>query len=217
MAWSWSHTEEAYQAAKLNLRLLDAEELRTIYAEWIAWTGHGPNTSELDLEIYNTAFNESAAMNPAQLINEIWPRMETNATCDNGGFHAWACPFGCHTVSFTEPKDLKEPEHESREKFDSDDDTIFRDYLNETSEPVKIYGQTFDQGTALMELDYTAFCTMRNDMQEYSDVYTCPDCKEEYSDEDEAKYCCQDRPTCPDCQSEYDIWEEAADCCRGEA
>ena len=37
------------------------------------------------------------------VVNEIWEWMsneEIGYMCDNGGFNAWACPEGCHTVSF---------------------------------------------------------------------------------------------------------------------
>ena len=38
------------------------------------------------------------------LAAKLWLRVETLATCDNGGHMAWICPFGCecHKISFDE-------------------------------------------------------------------------------------------------------------------
>ncbi len=36
----------------------------------------------------------------------IWQyASEDLRTCDNGGYNAWMCPWGCHTVSFDGPDD----------------------------------------------------------------------------------------------------------------
>lgn len=123
MAWSWSHTTEAYENAQRNLEDLPKEELDVIYAEWVAWKrGHAIARAEAEAEgdEYNEyvheAFDESAynsALKSAQMesrsgmiVKIVWPYVEEFATCDNGGFNAWVCPYGCHTVPF----DRNEPQ-----------------------------------------------------------------------------------------------------------
>ena len=41
MAWSWSHSQEAYENARENLSELDKETLEIIFAEWRAAQGKG--------------------------------------------------------------------------------------------------------------------------------------------------------------------------------
>jgi hypothetical protein len=31
---------------------------------------------------------------------EVWEKVKALAVCDNGGFEAWVCPYGCHTLPF---------------------------------------------------------------------------------------------------------------------
>lgn len=100
MAWEWSHTAEGIDGARANLEALPVECLRTIYAEWEAWTGDSSSTSDFEEERYQVAMMEAGTMTADALAASIWSRMEVLRTCDQGGFDAWACPFGCHTVPF---------------------------------------------------------------------------------------------------------------------
>ncbi len=114
MAWSWSHTEEAYANAEHNLRALSKETLEIIYAEWCAAQGkHG------DVDTTDPAFNErkyARALKHAKtlevdvLADFVWERAEALATCGSGGFEAWMCPHGCgpHCVSFSHPLDFED-------------------------------------------------------------------------------------------------------------
>lgn len=100
MAWEWSHTPEAYQNAYENLAELDTETLKTINAEWLAYhvgKEEDPETSE---PFNQDAYNHALTTEPD--IDTIWIDVEELATCDNGGFNAWVCPYGCHTVPFSE-------------------------------------------------------------------------------------------------------------------
>ena len=90
MAWSWSHSQEAYENARENLSTLDRETLEIIFAEWRAAQGKGGI-------IHNhNDFN------------------------DNGGFNAWMCPSGCgcHCVSFSPPAEPENEEFEDVELED---------------------------------------------------------------------------------------------------
>jgi hypothetical protein len=99
MAWSWSHTDEAYANARANLLELRDIELWEIYGEW-----HAADL-ELDenwLPKYNEHYRKAQSLGRDVLIEYIWDRAREQQTCDNGGFNAWMCPHGCtpHSVSF---------------------------------------------------------------------------------------------------------------------
>lgn len=81
------------------------------------------------------------------------------------------------------------PIHKEREMYDEDS---FEEMLNDLYGTVEICGCTFNSGYALKELDPIAFRCGLADMQEYEDVYICPICEEEFCDEEDALYCCQD-------------------------
>jgi len=105
MAWSWSHTAEAYRNAKLNLADLSRENLRVIYSEWRAHDNREEHAGGFNEDAYKIAFETSALISNENLVNDIWLEACDFATCDNGGFIAWVCPFGCHTVSFDRDAD----------------------------------------------------------------------------------------------------------------
>ncbi len=111
MAWSWSHTQQAYANAEANLRTRPKETLEIIFAEWRAAQGkHGvidrvcPNFSE---RRYDRALKHAKTLPDDVLADFIWEKASEQATCDNGGFEAWMCPHGCgpHCVSFSPPED----------------------------------------------------------------------------------------------------------------
>ena len=97
MSWEWSHTNEAYRDAELNLQDMPIDELRIIWAEWYARDG-----SSLDDDKYYEALELAKDMCAASLTAIIWDNASEQRTCDNGGFNAWLCPFGCgpHLVAF---------------------------------------------------------------------------------------------------------------------
>ncbi len=110
MAWEWSHTNEAYQNAERNLYDLPVKELIVIAAEWDASKpgsyGDYSLSGSFDTKRYKREFAHLNAMvgrgrmTAGDIAERIWPKMESFATCDNGGFNAYTCPYGCHTVSF---------------------------------------------------------------------------------------------------------------------
>jgi hypothetical protein len=70
------------------------------------------------------------------------------------------------------------------------DEREFEDILNETYGTVEICGMTFDQGTALKELDPVAFrCAMSDEPIRYA----CGECGKEFEEDeqDEAEECCK--------------------------
>lgn len=102
MAWSWSHTDEAYENARLELDQKSTKWLMEVYVEWKCHYVDEYGNPEMDItpEMVAKAEDEAKSLPISAIIDFIWERMSENATCDNGGFNAWACPFGCHTVSF---------------------------------------------------------------------------------------------------------------------
>jgi hypothetical protein len=96
MAWEWSHTDEAYYNAFENLSNQSREFLEVAMAEWLATDEDGFDTEKYD----RRALPYAKRMDDDTLINSIWERAGEQRTCDNGGFNAWVCPYGCHQVSF---------------------------------------------------------------------------------------------------------------------
>ena len=131
MAWEWSHAPEAYRDAEANLRALPANELGVIWAEWQCaesreYGEHEFNGRkygkairrfhsrlrrdvERDLQVYGFDGN----LKPAFLEEcqaEVWERMSEFSTCTNGGWEAYACPWGCgpHLISFSRAEETAE-------------------------------------------------------------------------------------------------------------
>jgi hypothetical protein len=111
MAWEWSHTQEAYGNARRNLEGKSREWLNEVFGEWRAESDrlvfHRRPIADFcdnggfDGEAYDAALLLAVDLPDEALIEEIWERMSSQRTCDNGGFNAWACPSGCHTISFS--------------------------------------------------------------------------------------------------------------------
>ena len=97
MAWEWSHSEEAYQNAYDNLKAKSQAWLQVCLAEIMSNDDNGFNDDKFNH--YLKQFESDNFMSDF-LSQAIWTFMTENRTCDNGGFNAWCCPYGCHTVSF---------------------------------------------------------------------------------------------------------------------
>jgi hypothetical protein len=115
MAWSWSHTNEAYANAEENLRSMPKEKLEIIFAEWRAAQGKGgiiEDCGNFDERKYTRALAYAKTLDDETLADFIWERASEAATCDNGGFEAWMCPSGCgcHCVSFSPPDEPEDDE-----------------------------------------------------------------------------------------------------------
>ncbi len=92
MAWSWDHTQEAYSNARANLFDLPQRDLIVIWSEWKASDRDG----NFDSEKYAKAEAYAGDLPDDALADDIWEKMEAQAKCENGGYDAWACPYGCH-------------------------------------------------------------------------------------------------------------------------
>ena len=114
MAWSWSHSHEAYHNACENVHNKDREWLEIVYAEWHACKDPNEDCNEFNERKYNRALKRAKKLPGDVLADYIWERMEEYATCTNGGWQAWCCPSGCHLVSFdSESEDESEAEDEA--------------------------------------------------------------------------------------------------------
>ena len=107
MAWSWSHTQAAYTQVQQNIEAKDRDWLEVVYAEWKAAEGDIHFHAELNEEKYNSALQEAKDLSNDILAEYIWERTSDYATCENGGFEAHCCPFGCgcHWVSFSDEEE----------------------------------------------------------------------------------------------------------------
>lgn len=119
MAWSWSHTGQAYADAQENLSDLDRETLEIIFAEWRSAQGkHGvidPVSPRFSERKYERALKHAKSLEHDTLVEFIWEKASEFATCDNGGFEAWTCPYGCgpHCVSFCPVEEGQDDETET--------------------------------------------------------------------------------------------------------
>ncbi|MCC9602859.1 hypothetical protein LOC67_20100 [Stieleria sp. JC731] len=115
MAWSWSHSHEAYAAVEEQLQLKAeaanngnqeaADWLQVIWAEWIASDWREDRvTTDLDLKKHETglirAKRQGEQLGYDKLAADIWNWSSELATCTSGGWDAWVCPFGCHLLPF---------------------------------------------------------------------------------------------------------------------
>ena len=111
MAWEWSHSVEAYQAVEQNIRSQSREWLITVYAEWQALDGSDqPDGAGFNEVTFRVMILYGATLNNEALADYIWERTEQHRTCENGGYLAHCCPFGClcHMVSFDAPNPIPE-------------------------------------------------------------------------------------------------------------
>jgi hypothetical protein len=104
MAWSWSHTHTAYEAVNENIRRASREFLEVAYAEWKG-AENIDTLARLDNPKYEQALAEAKTLDNETLADYVWERTTEYRTCDNGGFLAHCCPFGCglHKVPFHVP------------------------------------------------------------------------------------------------------------------
>ena len=99
MAWSWSHSAQAYVYAHDQLEQFSRTELIEILAEWRMFDRHGHNDSAWADQwsvVLRNARKWASTRIKGYLVQEIWERAERQATCDNGDWNAWMCPYGCH-------------------------------------------------------------------------------------------------------------------------
>jgi hypothetical protein len=117
MAWEWSHTAEAYDTIRARLERMPREALNVLFAEWRASQERpgetiGHNFNERRYARALAWISRPDALPDDVLVDWIWERMADYRTCTNGGFEAYACPYGCgpHLLPFDQPSDNKEEE-----------------------------------------------------------------------------------------------------------
>lgn len=106
MAWSWSHTNEAYEHAFNQLAFFTRAACVEILVEWWMHDHHPDNDHAWTTDRLRTAKkiiqSRHRYSTDGELRSAIWERAADQRTCDNGGFNAWMCPYGCgcHCVDF---------------------------------------------------------------------------------------------------------------------
>lgn len=94
MAWSWSHSDVAYDAARNNLARKSRKWLLTCLREF--------NYYELDnagkRPHFRLPYNGRKVAKDV-LVAEVWEKAEELRLCSNGGHELYMCPDGCHCVS----------------------------------------------------------------------------------------------------------------------
>jgi len=105
--WSWSHTAEGIDNVRRNIGLMSDDEIAVCYAEIraripskCAYFEDGFHAGRYPFALAGARAKISKGMR--ELIEDaIFDFACEQALCDNGGFDAHVCPFGCHTVSFS--------------------------------------------------------------------------------------------------------------------
>jgi len=110
MAWSWSHTAGAYDNARANLEgVSESAWLIDVIAEWRMHDWGNPNRYTFNQEEWDekraAVVDDYGGLPLSAMTGVIWADMEQLRICDNGGFNAWCCPYGCHTVSFSKEEE----------------------------------------------------------------------------------------------------------------
>lgn len=111
MAWSWSHTNEGIDYAREALNAQSREFLETVFAEIKAtgrkWSPNSGDSAPFFESVYKREIGRARRLPSDILADAIWEFAEEYQTCDNGGYDAHMCPYGCscHTVPFGPPDD----------------------------------------------------------------------------------------------------------------
>ena len=108
MAWHWSHTNEAYANVRANVDALPKRQLLEILREW-AYDDREKSgrlrTRNGSKRVAGFRLPTGIRRLPADVLADmVWTRAEEHRTCTNGGWDAYVCPDGCHTVSFDREK-----------------------------------------------------------------------------------------------------------------
>jgi len=113
MAWSWSHTAEGIEGFRAQLHAQPRAWLLNVWSEWKA----NPEGHFRPRKFGSDDFDERRAiraycsadawMSNEALADRIFDLAERQSTCTNGGWEAWACPYGCgsHTLPFDAPEE----------------------------------------------------------------------------------------------------------------
>ena len=113
MVWQWSHTADGIDDVRTRLELQSRRWLVTVYAEWHARICHEDEEDEFCDRKYRAARKQARQLDDVALIDAVWDSMCELQSCENGGHEAWACPFGCHLLSFSW---ISEREHRQLER-----------------------------------------------------------------------------------------------------
>ena len=102
MTWGWSHTAEAYANAQRQVESKDRRWLVEVWAEIQAAVPAAEDWQEPEYSDsrFERAKNDAEEISNEGLASAIWEWASEDRTCDNGGFNAHCCPWGCHTVPF---------------------------------------------------------------------------------------------------------------------
>ena len=110
MAWEFSHSEEGYATVRIRIGRLGIRVLRVIFAEIYAsgcvvdegeaFEASDGVRADFDERDYALALESAKLKDKEELVRFVIAFTFWQSTCDNGGFNAHVCPYGCHTVSF---------------------------------------------------------------------------------------------------------------------
>ena len=107
--WEWSFTQEGMENIRENVHRMDKERLIVAYAEILHFRHVNKKNDSAKLDVstwYKTVYakklteaRKQAKWSTEAIAEEVYYFAEEQADCTNGGFSAYVCPYGCHTVS----------------------------------------------------------------------------------------------------------------------
>jgi hypothetical protein len=110
MAWTWSHSPEACEAALNNVAYQERQWLEAVWVEWCVHDVERKDNQTLLTSFWSPEYARLYATYEARsrlkttdyLREFIRERVDGYRTCTNGGHNAYGCPYGClpHLLPF---------------------------------------------------------------------------------------------------------------------
>jgi Fe-S-cluster formation regulator IscX/YfhJ len=94
----WTDSQSVYNSIYRNMFNLGKEIINEIYAEWVS----DIDGFDADSKKYNLAIKNAKTISKGKLIDYIWGKSYKQAICNIDKSTAWICPYGCHTINFSE-------------------------------------------------------------------------------------------------------------------
>ncbi len=101
-AWDWSYSPEGINSIEMGIDHMSHGALVEIMGEWDAYETAGRSGSVMDADFDSVDKTRYALLPHDVLAQAVFTKAEQFRTSDNGGHHAWACPYGCHTVNLSQ-------------------------------------------------------------------------------------------------------------------
>lgn len=109
--WSWSYSNEGIDLIMKGIENEPLHDLEVAYAEFEAYRlKDRPNVKhEFNSAAYRRALKQArliAETGEDILVSAIQSRAQEFSGSDNGGWNAYYCPYGCHTINLNDAEKI---------------------------------------------------------------------------------------------------------------